>query len=213
MLPLPSRRVLAFLAIEGAPRARQYVAFTLWPDVGEGQASQSLRTALCDIRAQLPDIIDLSAGQLGLAAGVHIDLTDLRSTTLDLRQVGDVATMERLIGRYAADILPGWYDEWLGGPRDRWRELRLHALDLLSERLLRQGEHASAIDAAVASVSTEPLRETGRRGLINAFLDEGNVARAVREFVVFRALLQRELGIEPSPELRALVYDARGAAA
>lgn len=212
-LPVPSRRVLAFLAIEGAPRARQHVAFTLWPNVGEGQASQSLRTALSGVQALLPGIIDVNTGLLALTAGVQVDLNGLRSTALDLRHVGDVATMERLIGRFAADLLPDWYDEWLVCPRDRWREVRLHALDLLSERLLRQGEHASAIDAAVASISIEPLRETGRRGLVNAFLHEGNVAQAVREFVVFRTLLQRELGIEPSAQLRALVYDAPGAAA
>jgi DNA-binding SARP family transcriptional activator len=42
-------------------------------------------------------------------------------------------------------------------------------------------------------------------------LAEGNQADAVREFRRYRALLQRELGVEPSPALFELVGVATGA--
>ena len=45
---------------------------------------------------------------------------------------------------------------------------------------------------------------------MEAYLAEGNRGRAVKEYELFRAVLAEELGIEPSPQLRALV---RGAAA
>jgi len=209
-LPTASQRVLAYLATEGQLRARDHVAFTLWPEVGDQKASQSLRTALWAVQHRLPGVIDVQRGQLRLVASVYVDLVELQATARALRGIADLADAERLIDRYANDVLPDWYDDWLLVVRERWREVRLHALDLLSARLSMAGHHASAIDAAVASVAIEPLRETSRRVLMEAYLAEGNRGRAVKEYELFRGVLAEELGIEPSPQLRALV---RGAAA
>jgi DNA-binding SARP family transcriptional activator len=37
------------------------------------------------------------------------------------------------------------------------------------------------------------------------YLGEGNVAEALRQFAVFRTLLLRDLGLEPSPRILELV--------
>jgi DNA-binding SARP family transcriptional activator len=212
-LPIPSQRVLAFLATEGRPRARNHVAFTLWPEASDERASQSLRTALWSVHDRLPGVVEIRGGQLALSPNVRVDLADLRATARTLPDMTGAPGLEQLVDRFAHEVLPDWYDDWLLVVRERWREVRLHALDLLSDRLSAAGHHAAAIDAAVASVAIEPLRETGRRVLINAYLAEGNVARAVKELETFRGVLSRELGIEPSPDLQALVRRAKGVVA
>jgi DNA-binding SARP family transcriptional activator len=54
-------------------------------------------------------------------------------------------------------------------------------------------------------VAAEPLRESAHRALIGAHLAEGNPGEALRQYQLFRGLLGRELGIEPSPRIRALL--------
>lgn len=178
---------------------------TLWPEATEGNASQSLRTAVCDLQRQHPGVLAVRGGDLGLGESVAVDILDLRATAQCLPDTPEVTNARELIDRYAQEVLPDWYDDWLVIVRERWLEVRLHALDLLCERLSAVGRHDLAIDAGVASVAIDPLRETGRRVLINAHLAEGNTARAILEYERFRVLLDRELGISPSPTLHGLL--------
>jgi DNA-binding SARP family transcriptional activator len=60
----------------------------------------------------------------------------------------------------------------------------------------------------MAAVLGEPLRESAWRALIEANLAEGNVGEAVTRYHEYRQLLNRELGLEPSPALRRLMAEA-----
>ena len=57
----------------------------------------------------------------------------------------------------------------------------------------------AALHLALEAVRAEPLRESANARLIEVYLAEGNVCDALRQYDAFRALLQRELGLEPSP--------------
>ena len=59
--------------------------------------------------------------------------------------------------------------------------------------------------AALSAVQAEPLRERANAAVIRVHLAEGNQADARREFRRYRALLQRELGVEPTVGLFELV--------
>jgi DNA-binding SARP family transcriptional activator len=103
------------------------------------------------------------------------------------------------------DVLPDWRDDWLLVERERFRQLRMHALEALSVRLAHAGRLAQAIDASLAVVCHEPLRESAQRALIGAHILEGNLQEAVRQYRTFRDLLSSELGIGPSPLMVELV--------
>jgi DNA-binding SARP family transcriptional activator len=106
------------------------------------------------------------------------------------------------------DLLPDWYDDWLVDDREGVRQLRLHALERLTCELSLSGRHAEAIQAALAAVRLEPLRETAHAALIRAHLAEGNRSEAVRQFHRCRELLAAELAVEPSESMRELIYGA-----
>jgi DNA-binding SARP family transcriptional activator len=55
------------------------------------------------------------------------------------------------------------------------------------------------------SVDIEPLRESAHKAVIQIHLHEGNRIEAIRQFRLYRNLLQHELGIEPSDEILQLV--------
>jgi DNA-binding SARP family transcriptional activator len=65
-------------------------------------------------------------------------------------------------------------------------------------RLVRQGDFASAVTAALASIRGEPLRESAHRCLVEVHLAEGNVCEAMSAFQRCRRLLWNELGVAPT---------------
>jgi DNA-binding SARP family transcriptional activator len=105
----------------------------------------------------------------------------------------------------SVDLLPGWYDDWVLIEAEDWRQLRLHALEALTRRLIAAGRWGEAADAACAAVRAEPLRESAHAALIQVHLAEGNQSEAMREFTHYRGLLHRELGLEPTQRLCRLV--------
>jgi DNA-binding SARP family transcriptional activator len=75
----------------------------------------------------------------------------------------------------------------------------------MADELSMSGHHAEAIQAALAAVRLEPLRETAHAALIRAHLAEGNRSEALRQFTRCRNMLAVELAVEPSEFLRKLI--------
>jgi DNA-binding SARP family transcriptional activator len=107
------------------------------------------------------------------------------------------------------DVLPGWYDDWVLFARERYRQLRVRALEILSAALCGAGLYADAIEMALSAIEADPLRESSHRALINVCIAEGNPADAIREFESYRGLLARELGVSPSRAIEKLVEPLR----
>ncbi len=89
--------------------------------------------------------------------------------------------------------------------RERLRQLTLHALESLADRLLDAGRFGAATDAAYGAIRADPLRESAHRTLIRVHLAEGNAHEALRTYRSYVDLLQRELGIGPSTQLTSLI--------
>ncbi len=95
--------------------------------------------------------------------------------------------------------------DWVLVERERYRQLRMHALETLCIHLTSVARYAEAIEAGLAAVSSEPLRESAHRVLIHAHLAEGNRCEAIRQYDRYRALLEKELGLRPSAEIAGLL--------
>jgi DNA-binding SARP family transcriptional activator len=207
---LCGQRVLAFLALAGA-RLRSVVAGSLWPDVAEAQALASLRTAMWRLDRDVPGIVIRAGGNIALASWLSVDFRDLVAfaerllgappSVSGLQEAGggeDLITVSLTAAGAGCDLLPGWYDDWVLFERERVRQLRVHALEAVSYHLLLRREFAWALDAAIQAVRWEPLRESGRRAVIEVHLAEGNVAEAVGEYRRYRTCLMDQLGLEPT---------------
>jgi DNA-binding SARP family transcriptional activator len=209
-LPMSAQRVVAFVALQNRPVRRSYVGAALWLDAAEAQASANLRSALWKLRRAGGELVEVSRGSLQLASRVTVDLRD--SVALARLAVSSPSWWEPAeldVTLLSDDLLPSWYDEWVLAERERYRQLRLHALESLCERLTHLRRHGSAVQAGLAAVAADPLRESAQRALIRAFLAEGNVGEARRQFEAFRTLLRDELGVEPSETLKALIDPGR----
>jgi DNA-binding SARP family transcriptional activator len=209
-LPLPAQRLLAFLALSDRPVSRTYVAERLWLDSSEERACASLRSALWRLRKGGHELVDVSSGRLRLAPEVVVDVRLLdrwaRSTLEASNRVGASLPALSILGdAISGDLLPEWYDDWLTIERERLRELRVRALEQVSQQLASAGSFAQALEAGLAAVHAEPLRESAHRCLVAVYLAEGNQAEALRAYGVYRKLLLDQLGLEPSPRMRDMV--------
>jgi DNA-binding SARP family transcriptional activator len=210
-----SQRLLAFLALQDRPLARNYVAWSLWPDTTSLKASANLRSSLWRVQAVCDQLVETSAQQLMLAPRVAVDLRAAKARAHRLLEpdAGCVDLLTTAVcSDLSSDLLPDWYDEWVVVEREKYHQLRLHALEAMCGRLTAAGRHGEAIEAGLTAVRAEPLRESAYLVLIKAHLASGNRWDAVRQFERCRDLLHAELGLEPSAELRFLIPAASAAA-
>jgi DNA-binding SARP family transcriptional activator len=203
-LPLSAQRLLAFVALHERPLLRSYVAGSLWLDSSEERANANLRSALWRLHRNGQRVMVCCGQRLALDANVVVDLREselLAHSVLDGSDGGELEIEPSALG---GELLPGWYDDWILFERERFRQLRLRALDTLCERLTEAGRLDAALDAGLAAVAGEPLRESSHRAVIRAHLADGNVAEAVRQYRLCRRLLNDQLGLEPSEQTDGL---------
>ncbi|WP_405864102.1 BTAD domain-containing putative transcriptional regulator [Streptomyces sp. NBC_00005] len=199
------QRVLAFLGLRNHA-TRTVLAGTLWPDVTEEHAQGSLRTALWRLRRGPRQLVECSHDTLTITDRVSIDVDRLTTIALALVSSPAAGGEDLALGRLrGGELLPGWDEDWVMFERERLRQLRLHALDTLAARLVAQGRHALALEAALESIRIEPLRESAHRAVVSVHLAERNAAEAVRHFEEFRRLVHKELGVRPSARFAAMV--------
>ena len=200
-------RLLAFLALRRRRLDRRAVARSLWPELSESRASARLRTSLWRLRAEGLGVLTANGAGVGLSPAVSVDL----ETACEWAgRVIDGSASEQDLSWWSRDrgsveVLPGWEDEWVVVDRERVRHRMLHGLEALSRRLIEAGRPAEAVEPALVAVGFDPLRESAQRALISAHLAEGNVIDASRVFEDYRLLLEREIGLLPSPVLAAMM--------
>jgi DNA-binding SARP family transcriptional activator len=209
-VPDGSKRLLTYVALSSGCVDRRLTAGNLWPDAYESRAAGNLRSALWRLRRAGLDVLECSKSTIALRGGTFVDV-DLISRWAG-RLIDGTAPPSELLSvdaiRELTDLLPGWYDDWVIFERERLRQKLLHALEALSRRLTLDGQYAQAIEAALAALAVDPLRESAARVLIEAHLAEGNLSEARRAYAQFCRTLQRELGVRPGVQLQSLMFPA-----
>jgi DNA-binding SARP family transcriptional activator len=205
VLPPIVARLLAFLALRRDPTPRQLAADVLWGEEAGARSTACLRSALWRAgRVDVP-LITKQASDLSIASGVCIDMQQARFFATALARHGaspDPAAVVRLL---TTDLLPHWDDDWLLLERERFRMVRLHALEIAAVRLAERSDYLDALDVGIFAVAADPLRESAHRAVIRVHLMEGNYADALSQFNVYDEIARKELGVEPSPQIRRLV--------
>ena len=205
-LAVSAQRLVAFLALSERPLPRVYVAGILWIDASDKRANGSLRSALWRVRLRNIELVEAAADYLSLNPLVVVDVRELAAQARRLLDPScSCAESDFDESPFRGELLPGWYDDWVLIERERERQIRLHALEVLCERLTTIGRFGKAISAGLAAVNAEPLRESAHRAVIKAHLAEGNAAEALRQYRCYAQLLQAELQLEPSSYMKQLL--------
>lgn len=142
------------------------------------------------------------------------DIAELRLICEQL-QFGDVAPAEasilyqRLRQTYRGPVLPGERDnEEILRYRSVWRNRTVDALHLMAASLFEQEWIRESIWFAQTARLIDPSREDVLRLEMKIHLAQGNPSRALAAYSNTRQVLNKNYGLEPSAETRALVERA-----
>jgi predicted ATPase/DNA-binding SARP family transcriptional activator len=216
-----AQRLLAALMVD-APRAveRDVLVERLWGDHPPATARTALQVHVSHLRHALepdqrggaPSVVR-TTGE-GYVLEIDRPRTDADRFESLTREAEDlaVADPDRALGvlESARALWRGrpWGaladQPWLRGDVARLEELRRRADELWADVQLALGRHELIVDALARAVEQEPLREHRWEQLMLVLYRCGRQAEALRAFQDARRTLTEELGIEPTPALRAL---------
>jgi predicted ATPase/DNA-binding SARP family transcriptional activator len=223
-IPLGGRivqRLLAALLVDAPGVVEQdTLVERLWGDEPPATATAALHVHVSHLRQALePDLRSGASSAIrttgdGYALEIDrawIDAEQFESLVHDAEDLAGVEP-ERALGHVesARALWRGrpWgalADEtWLRSDVTRIEELRRRADELWGDVQLALGRHELIVDSLARAVEAEPLREHRWEQLMLASYRCGRQADALRAFQDARHTLTEELGIEPSPALRAL---------
>jgi DNA-binding SARP family transcriptional activator len=208
------KALLAYLALHtGQSHPRDKRAALLWEDSGEGRARHSLRQALVCLRKVFPRsmhviMADDDALTIPLQA-VDVDVLDFERPL----EAGTPEALEQAVALYPGELLEGFnpgssgFEDWLMERRGRLRERAIAAVETLLARQLANQSGESAAGLGPRLVSWDPLREFAHRTLMTLSARPERHGAALKQYQTCRAVLHRELGVEPEPQTEALYRD------
>ena len=152
-LPRGCQRLVAFLALWERPVLRSFVSGSLWPDTDGAHSTACLRSAVWRLNSLGPSFVHVTSTHLVLDPRVEVDYRKAvewsRTLLAGTAPLPTVWTMHEISG-LAREVLPDWYDEWVEQARERFRQLRLHALESLCLYLADRGLYAAAAQAGLS---------------------------------------------------------------
>jgi DNA-binding SARP family transcriptional activator/tetratricopeptide (TPR) repeat protein len=217
VLAQPKRlSLLAYLAA-ASPRGfhrRDALLALLWPELDDAHARKALNQSLGFLRQELASDGDVVLSRGTQALGINVD-----RCWCDVAAFEDAVKAGRLaeaLELHRGDLLSGWhvdeapdFEDWSDRERFRLRGLAAEAAQSLAMERRRAGDHGAAIRAARQAVALSRSDERALRLLVELLDGTGDRAGALAAYAEFEKQLSADLGVEPSPETRALVDKIR----
>lgn len=213
--PMIQRHRIALVAIlaSAVPRAvsRERLIGLLWPDRAPRLSRNLLNQAVHALRRELGDEAVASVGDdLRLEPGPHrIDVIafDRARAAGELDAAADLYQGAFLDGF----VLPGSdvFEKWQDSERTRYRADCLAVLEMLADEATEAGAGEEAVAYCGRLALLDPYSGRASARLMKAHLALGDPSAAMREAHRYTLLVRQELGIEPAPEVAALIAECR----
>ncbi|MEV4312141.1 BTAD domain-containing putative transcriptional regulator [Actinocrispum sp. NPDC049592] len=209
-----AKSVFAVLLLaRGEPVTRDRIASELWADTPPATAKVKIQGLVSQLRRALPEplIRTEGSGYVLRAPGAVLDVDVFAGQVAEARRLVDEGWAEAGAGKLA-DALALWRGPALADvpvPAARqaagqWEEQRLAAIGdrMAADLELRR---CDAVAAELPDlIAANPFREQLRSHLMTALARCGRIPEALRAYRDWYEVLRDELGVPPSPEMRAL---------
>lgn len=220
------RELLLFLLLNESA-TKDEIGLALWPDSSPAQVRNAFHVTLHHLRKALgPEkwvVFERNAYRLARStaegASLDADVDALLATSAKARKAlrrkepldpADVDAARKVFEDSSADLAPGFSGgDWLVAAQDGVRAAWSDGLEALAELFKSAKRPEETIAACELLVSHEPLRESAHRMLIEALAARGETARALAYYEKYSTMLEREEGLRPSAETRALIERLR----
>jgi DNA-binding SARP family transcriptional activator/DNA-binding response OmpR family regulator len=236
ILTLPTKKALAllvYLALEKGWHTRDKICTLLWPDSDNFHARGTLRRGLTQIRQALQQVATTQNNAYLLTKQDLIALNfecEVAVDTLILQNAFEIArtlnpltaspeTLEILqttVNLYRGDFLEGFgledapdFDDWASVQRETYHRRLSLVLDRLALLYGESGNLPHAIETARQWVKHDPISEPPVALLIDLYLRDNNRVSALNTYEDYCAILEKELGIEPTETLQKIINNAK----
>jgi predicted ATPase/DNA-binding SARP family transcriptional activator len=223
--------LLAYLAVNGQIHTREYLATLLWPESDASTGRGNLRRALYELNQILgEEHLHATAQEIGLQphSQFWLDVREYQEIIGDCLSQSQTsgsssaACLQRLSQAaelYTADFLAGFslddsreFDEWQFFQAEGLRQSFARLLSHLAQTYQSQGNSPHAIEHARRWLALDPLHEPAHCLLMQVYAQAGQYSAAARQYEICVQTLERELGMPPQPETRALFEQIQAAA-
>jgi len=207
--------LLAYLVLNrGSPQSRQHLSFCFWPDSTEAQARTNLRQLLHNLRKAIPDcdrffLVNKQTLQWNPESPFSLDVAEFEQVIALAKKSAeqhDYAAMARSFEKaaelYRGELFPECYEEWIEPVRTTLKKEYTTALQKLIEYFENNRRYQKAIIYAERLLDCDNLHEKAWSDLMRLHALNGDRSKALRLYKECEEVLQRELGVEPAPELQ-----------
>ena len=199
--------LLALLACAGdRPLTRDKVVGYLWPESPSDRARARLSDTLYVVRQELGEEAVLSVGD-ALRLNPEVVWSDVAA----FEEAAQAGRLGDAVELYGGPFLDGFhlngggeFERWVEGERRRLAHRYREVLEALAEGEEGDQEWADAARWWRRRASEEPTNGRVAMRLIQALASSGDVAGALQHARIHELLLEEELGVPLSPEVRKL---------
>jgi DNA-binding SARP family transcriptional activator len=216
-----TQALLAYLVLQRHRKhPRKLLAGMLWGDTSEERAQAALRTALWRLRQVLePEGTARGTYLTGQARDVGFNraskywldieifenqIAALLNCPVSAMYADDALLLEETLALYTADLLEGFYEDWVISERERLYHLYLNGLQHLMLYYRQNNQHEKSLECGRKILQYDPLQEAVHREMMALYAEIGQRALAIRQYEICRTSLTSELHIQPMDETQAL---------
>ena len=222
-----TRALLAYLAVEAnRAHSRTSLATLFWGEGSDAAAKTNLRIELSNLKSLLADHpaleitrndvcfhtsranSDVQLFQRAIAAFTALPSEEQGAQLGKLAAAIDLYQGEFLAGLNLADATD--FEDWQLLTREQLHEQLMLAFRTLQAGYAEQGRWTELAEVARRQLALVPWTESAHRNLMQALAAQGQLQAALAQFEKCRAVLQAELGVEPSLATLELVARLRG---
>lgn len=214
LLSQPKRAaLLAYLALSppGELHRRDTLLALFWPDLDQSHGRRALSQALSFLRRELGEGVLVTRG----GDEVGVDSSAIRTDVAAFAEALSNEDWRAALEEYRGDLLRGvhvagaaTFVDWVDRKREPLRRAAAGAAWQLAHECLDMGAPMEAEQAALRARSLVPTDESPVRAYLLA-LGVRDRAAAIQFYETWAALLDAELGLDPSEETRAIARDLR----
>lgn len=205
------RALFYYLAAHRQPIHRNKLLEIFWADEARVPAQQVLRTTIYNLRNEFGAFVVAEDDSISLRDDIRVDVRLFENGLAD--PTAGPEELTATLQFYRGDFLDGIelpdsvaFDDWVTIERERYRRMAIRALTTLSAWHESQQDYSQALDFLDRALQTNPLQEDLQRESMRLQYLAGDRPGAIRRYDDLRRMLDKEMGVPPMVETRAL-YD------
>ncbi len=202
-----TRELLAYVMLHG-PLRRDAIGAVFWPDADKPQVKSNFFALLRDMREAIGEegvVLNDKTGLYQVEIDYWCDVEEFEAAVKQARSLpGDAERLwQHAVRLYTGDFLVEGKFDWSREYRENLREQYVEALEKVGQCREAEGDHEGAIHWYRRAVGAAPAWEEVHCRLARLYLEAGRRHDALAQYQKCEQELE-EMGLEPSPEMKAL---------